>query len=98
MSPNPSESNRGASWIEIYRTSLLHSLGLHLAEIRPKDAFRSRASFLEARCGISPFKGGAGGFNVNSLGPFGLRHGLAGVSVAPKFLYMCLAALSAWDV
>ncbi len=49
-----------------------------------KDAFSSLTSFLEARSGISPFKGKRA--NVTSLGPFGVRGGLAGVSVAPKFL------------
>ncbi len=49
-----------------------------------KDAFSSLTAFLEARSGSSPFKGKR--TNVTSLGPFGVRHGLAGLSVAPRFL------------
>jgi len=88
----PSPSNRGATWLELY-LDFAAATGIRTVGVShssrsslklSKDAFSSLTSFLEARSGISPFKGKRA--NVTSLGPFGIRHGLAGVSIAPKFL------------
>ena len=93
---DPSPLNRGASWIELY-LDFVAATGLRAVGSShsnrsslklSKDAFSSLTSFLEARSGISPFKGKRS--NVTSLGPFGVRHGLAGISVAPKFLCLVI--------
>ncbi len=88
----PSPSNRGATWLELY-LDFAAATGIRTVGVShssrstlklSKDAFSSLTSFLEARSGVSPFKGKRA--NVTSLGPFGCRHGLAGVSIAPRFL------------
>ncbi len=62
---SPSESNRGVSWFELY-VNFVAATGIcavgssHSSRSSPKlskDALSSLSVFLEARSGISPFKG-----------------------------------------